>query len=659
MRSATLASILSLAALTVLPVRSPSQVTGHVHTNRSDARVLPLAREEGVFHFVIYGDRTGGPKEGIRVLEQAVADTKLLDPDLVMTVGDLVQGYNSLEPWLEEMREFKGVMDKLPCAWFPVAGNHDVYWRGPKPPVGEHERDYETHFGPLWYWFEHKNAAFFVLYTDEGDPKDGSKGIGQSRHQQMSPEQIAWLRAELAKVKDKRHVFVFCHHPRWIDSRYPENNWWKDVHTLLAAAGNVTAVFGGHIHRIVYTGKRDGIEYHALATTGGHLNEENAPQLGYVHHLHVVTVREGGIQVATLPVGAVFDPKQLTEERLRELDELRSMSFAASDGPIEVASDGSALGIYATRIENTTSHPIEVTLTPQLDSGRWSFGPDHVHAVIAPGTERRLAFAVARQARGFEDFTVPEALVHVDWLADAGRVSLPERRLVLPLSFVGVEDRPFDPGRSGALSFTGGASAVTVDSKKLALPDGPFTVECWVRPTSLDGRRGLIGQADQSEFGLFASDATLDFSVHLDGQYKRVKTDPGTLSLGAWQHVAGVFDGHELRLYLNGLLLGRTAATGKRSRNALPFVIGADTGRRGPNSGIEGLVDEVRVSTGARYEDADFEAPRRLTADDKTVLLLHCDEHYGPYVLDVSGRAAHGQLRSGAKIDRVRFVDAR
>ena len=58
-----------------------------VHTSRPNPRVLPLPKEEGVFHVVIYGDRTGGPKDGINVVKQAVKDTNLLAPDFVMTVG--------------------------------------------------------------------------------------------------------------------------------------------------------------------------------------------------------------------------------------------------------------------------------------------------------------------------------------------------------------------------------------------------------------------------------------------------------------------------------------------------------------------------------------------------------------------------------------------
>ena len=147
---------------------------------------------------MIYGDRTGGPAEGVRVLRQAVKDTNLLGPDLVMTVGDLIQGYNDREPWLEQMREYRSIMDRLDMPWFPVAGNHDIYWRGPGSPRGNTTKPTSrSTSGPLWYAFEHKNCGFIVLFSDEGDRSRNQKGWGSPRTNQMSEEQLAWLKAHL------------------------------------------------------------------------------------------------------------------------------------------------------------------------------------------------------------------------------------------------------------------------------------------------------------------------------------------------------------------------------------------------------------------------------------------------------------------------------
>ena len=58
-----------------------------VQTNRVEALELTSPEEKDVFQFVIFGDRTGGPVEGIEVLRETVRGTNLLDPDFVMTAG--------------------------------------------------------------------------------------------------------------------------------------------------------------------------------------------------------------------------------------------------------------------------------------------------------------------------------------------------------------------------------------------------------------------------------------------------------------------------------------------------------------------------------------------------------------------------------------------
>ena len=236
-------------------------------TSRTSSVEIPLPEEKDAFTFAVFGDRTGGPPEGIEILKDAVKDVNLFEPDMVMTVGDMIQGYNNTQAWIPQMREYKSVMSKLLCPWFPVAGNHDIYWRGEDRPFKQHETNYEMHFGPLWYAFEHKNCFFVALFSDEGNPQSGEKTFRDPDAQRMSPEQFSWLEKTLKQAKDADHIFLFLHHPRWLEGGYGED--WQRVHRLLAEAGNVRAVFAGHIHRMRYDGPQDGIEYVTLATVGG------------------------------------------------------------------------------------------------------------------------------------------------------------------------------------------------------------------------------------------------------------------------------------------------------------------------------------------------------------------------------------------------------
>jgi predicted phosphodiesterase len=621
-----------------------AQEAPHVHTSRDGSQLLKLPKEDDAFGFVVFGDRTGGPPDGIKTLAQAVADTNLLDPDLVLTVGDLVNGYNERAAWQAQAKEYKDTCGKLRMPWFPVAGNHDIYWRGADKPPGEHERDFETTFGPLWYAFEHKRCWFVVLYSDEGDPKTGAKDFNDADCQRMSDAQFEWLQATLGKAKGARHVFVFLHHPRWIAARYPGSDWER-VHTLLAKNGNVTAVFAGHIHRMRFDGVRDGIQYFTVASVGATLPFD-APQPGYLHEFHVVTVRPGGIQVAAIPVGTVMDPKTITGEVSDDAELLHDTLRPQNMRGIAFGEHGAVDGLLQMEFTNPAHRPIELTILPSLDDG-WVWSPDHQHATIAPGASATLALAARRPPTPDRGPLLPQFELRIDYLGQGLRFSLPSQTVEVPL------DPPAGlraaAAADGALRLRARGDCAAVDSARLRLPDGPLTIEGWFCPDAIDDHRALLAKTEQSEFGMFCNDGRLEFSVFVAGKYAIAASDAPVLATGRWQHIAGVFDGQELRAYVDGRLVARAAGQGARKTNAFPFYVGADPNAHGePVAFFQGAIDEVRVSSTARYRGERFAPTARFAADADTALLLHCDADAGSWLCDDSPQHAHARRRGHA-----------
>ena len=619
---------------------SAPEAEPQVFTTRPDpnTELVPLPRGDDVFHFVIFGDRTGGPVEGIRVLEQAVADTNLLDPDLVLTVGDLINGYNARPEWLSQMKEYRGVMNQLNMSWFPVAGNHDVYWRGPNRPEGEHEADYEMHFGPLWYAFRHKNAGFIALFSDEGDPATGEKSFHGAKYQNVSDEQMAFIKEALARLKECDHVFLFLHHPRWLGGKNYGGSNWDVVHKLLAEAGNVSAVFGGHIHQMTYAGKKDGIEYFTLGAVGAHL-QFDLPQAGFLHQFNVVTVREDEFHVAAIPVGTVIDPREFTLEKIGEIEGLVRNTITRKSEPIPLDLGAEMTrGTYSVAYENPTSHPLEVTLLVEELGPGWIVLPDHQHFRIEPGKTQVAAFRYRCQSGPIAgDFSAPRLSVQTEYIGDTGRVTLPKRKVSIDYELIDAPSadqapKSDDINRAASLS---GKGALRVESAAIELPDGPFTLEAWVNPRSIEGSQGLIAKTQSSEYSLFLNDGKPLVNVHLDGKYVNA-TAQKPLKAGEWAHIAGVFSGEELILYVNGEPVARTPASGQRTRNELPLFIGADTDGKGRYTRpFDGYIDDVRLTRGARYLDA-FEPSRSLPVDETTVLAYDFDFAAGPFAIGIS-----------------------
>jgi len=170
----------------------------------------------------------------------------------------------------------------------------------------------------------------------------------------------------------------------------------------------------------------------------------------------------------------------------------------------------------------------------------------------------------------------------------------------------GNDGRCFDMGTScnwttgkygGGISFDGTDDFVNVsDSQVFNLSQ--FTVEAWVYPRNIEGTMDIIigkGYFDLVPSGFFLTIDTFFINFFKDSN-SVVFSFP---QLNRWYHVAAVYNGTHIKLYVDGVLRSTTTASGTLN-NPSPLKIGSGDGGVVPPYFFNGTIDEVRIMNIAR-----------------------------------------------------------
>lgn len=205
------------------------------------------------FSFAIVSDNSGGHRSG--VFNEAILKLNQLNPDFVMSVGDLIDTQDFKldstkyddnlikEKWLE----LNNITKQLKVPFFYVAGNNDIR-------NSRMESHWVKEFGSSYYYFKYKNTLFVTLNSE--DPPGSEYG-------EISKEQMSWLETTLQKNNSVRWTFIFLHRPMWL---YTNNNDWQKIEKL--TKNRSLTVFAGHHHTYSKATSNEH-NYYGLATTGG------------------------------------------------------------------------------------------------------------------------------------------------------------------------------------------------------------------------------------------------------------------------------------------------------------------------------------------------------------------------------------------------------
>jgi hypothetical protein len=263
---------------------------------------LRLNNDPADFQFAIVSDRTGGHRA--KIFSLAVEQLNLLQPEFVLSVGDLIEGYkDEADKLAEEWKEFQGYIARLQMPFFYVPGNHDLS-------TAATEKLWTDQFGRRYYHFLYRSVLFLILNSN--DPIDAKGG-------HLGEEQIGHCKQVLEANKEVRWTIVVLHHPLWSGGGL-ETSGWLEMEKALS--GRPYTVFAGHIHKYEKF-VRNGQRYYQLATTGG-ASKVRGLRYGEVDHITWVTMKKDGPLMANLLLDGILPEDMRKPETSEEGDPIKN-----------------------------------------------------------------------------------------------------------------------------------------------------------------------------------------------------------------------------------------------------------------------------------------------------------------------------------------------
>lgn len=193
---------------------------------------------------------------------KAVGEINRIKPDFVVITGDLVNDKTNHSQWDELSRITSMIRKDVPVYFIP--GNHDIGNLPADTTIG----NYTLLFGYDRFSFIYKKCLFIGLNSP----------IIKAGTSDLEQKQFEWLKGELKKAEEVKHVIIFSHHPFFIkDPDEPEtySNIAPQVRSEyldLFGEYDVDLILSGHYHNNGY-GVYNDIEMITTSSVGRPLGD--------------------------------------------------------------------------------------------------------------------------------------------------------------------------------------------------------------------------------------------------------------------------------------------------------------------------------------------------------------------------------------------------
>jgi len=267
------------------------------------------------FMFAIFSDLYGGEREGVFAV--AVEQLQMLRPELILNVGDLIDGGTEDRDRLtREWDEFDAKVAGMQAPVFYIGGNHDLT----NPVMREF---WEDRYGARYYHFVYKDVLFLMMDSEDFEEQRMQEvyeararalQVFQSEPEKYTDteyfkmperqtgairvEQANYFRQVISDNPDVRWTFLLMHKPVWRNDDAVE---FQSIESALS--DRPYTVINGHYHSYSLT-DRNGRDYIHLGTTSGSQNPKD--QMAF-DHVTLVTMTSEGPSLVNLRLEGILD----------------------------------------------------------------------------------------------------------------------------------------------------------------------------------------------------------------------------------------------------------------------------------------------------------------------------------------------------------------